>query len=176
MLSPADQISRIEARKRKLAEEMDRLDQEMEKLNTAVEVILSLEREDRDGGADAPEAKEPQTAADEAVTKLGPPRPNGCPTNFEMVDAILASAEKEGKDGLRVPDVIEEMRRRYWPGLQDVQVSAPIYAFVRKGRFRKTASGKLKRIKKNKEGQELIEPNSGEPPSNDGNGHLPMNG
>ena len=45
-----------------------------------------------------------------SVTKLGPPRPSGCPTNFEMVDMILASAEKEGKDGVyHLPELISEI-------------------------------------------------------------------
>jgi hypothetical protein len=57
-----------------------------------------------------------------------------------------------------------------------VQVSAPIYGFAAKGRFKKTASGKLKRIKKNKEGHDSIEPNPGAPPSDEDNGHNPMNG
>ncbi len=85
---------------------------------------------------------------DAKSTKLGPRRPSGAPTNFEMVDMILASAEKEGKDGLTVTEIISEMRRRYWPGLKDVQVSAPIYAFARNGRFKKTSAGKFKRIKR----------------------------
>ena len=85
---------------------------------------------------------------DAKSTKLGPRRPSGAPTNFEMVDMILASAEKEGKDGLTVTEIISEMRRRYWPGLKDVQVSAPIYAFARNGRFEKTSAGKFKRIKR----------------------------
>ena len=90
------------------------------------------------------------------TTKLGPPRPSGCPTNFQMVDMILASAEKEGKDGLTISEIISEMRTRYWPGLKDVQVSAPIYAFVRQGRFKKKG-GKFKRIKKT-EGSEAAAP------------------
>jgi hypothetical protein len=65
-----------------------------------------------------------------------------------MVDMILASAEKEGKDGLQISEIISEMRTRYWPGLKDPQVSAPIYSFVRQGRLKKTPGGKFKRIKK----------------------------
>lgn len=33
-------------------------------------------------------------------------------------------------------------------GLMSAQVSAPIYNMARKGRFKKTASGKFKRVKK----------------------------
>ena len=155
MLSPPDQITRIEARKRKLADEMDRLEQEMDKLNAALEVIRLLEKEA--GSETAPSAVKEEREANPDETngvpknttaKLGPPRPNGAPTNFEMVDMILASAEKEGKDGLAISELISEMRSRYWPGLKDVQVSAPIYSFVRKGRLKKTPGGKFKRVKR----------------------------
>jgi hypothetical protein len=152
MLSPLDQITRIEARKRKLSEEMSRLESEMDKLNDALEVIRMLEMEAASEAAPAGEPpmseNESDTPSESAPTKLGPPRPSGCPSNFEMVDMILASAEREGKDGLTISELISEMRTRYWPGLKDVQVSAPIYSFVRKGRLKKTPSGKFKRIKK----------------------------
>jgi hypothetical protein len=134
---------------------MDRLDQEMDKLNAALEVIRLLEMEANDeivapvvSEATGTKANESDAAAENKNPKLGPPRPSGCPTNFQMVDMILASAEKEGKDGLTISEIISEMRTRYWPGLKDVQVSAPIYAFVRQGRFKKTPGGKFKRIKK----------------------------
>ena len=47
MLSTSDQMSRIEARKRKLAEDIERLEQELDKLNAAIDVIRMLEMEDR---------------------------------------------------------------------------------------------------------------------------------
>ena len=82
--------------------------------------------------------------SDAAQNKLGPTRPSGCPTNFEMVDMILSSAEKEGKDGLPIAEIIAEMLSRYWPGLKDVQVSAPIcMGLARRGRFKKTGSGQV---------------------------------
>jgi hypothetical protein len=168
MLSPPDQISRIEVRKRKLAEEMSRLEIEIDKLNDALEVIRMLEREAENEAAPAPLAK-PSAPANEADAipdddhpKLGPPRPSGCPSNFEMVDMILSSAEREGKDGLTITELISEMRGRYWPGLNDVQVSAPIYSFVRKGRLKKTPGGKFKRIKKVEGSEaEAAEPSGG---------------
>ena len=153
MLSPPDQISRIEARKRKLADEMDRLDQEMDKLNAALEVIRLLEKEAGDEVAppsvnQKPESTDETTAVlHDTEAKLGPLRPSGCPTNYQMVDMILAGAEKEGKEGLTVSEIISEIRKRYWPGLKDPQVSAPIYAFVRKGRFKRLEKGRIGRVK-----------------------------
>jgi hypothetical protein len=139
ILNPAH---KIEARQREIAKEIVLLQEESNELAIALKVIMRLEPD----SSIAPEAPAEIHAEDEPP-KLGPPRPSGCPTNFQMVDMILASAEREGKDGLTISELISEMRTRYWPGLKDVQVSASIYAFVRQGRFRKTAGGKFKRIK-----------------------------
>lgn len=136
-------IDKIEARQREIAKEIERLQGEARNLEIAMDVAKEF-------GVDSPvEAEIPdQVVVNGEIHKLGPPRPSGCPTNFEMVDMILASAEKEGKDGLPISEIISEMRTRYWPGLNDPQVSAPIYSFVRQGRLKKTPSGKFKRIKK----------------------------
>ncbi len=133
------ETERLEARQREISQEIARLQEEANELAIALRVIAKL---------DLPTQAPSDAASFEgSVTKLGPPRPSGCPTNFEMVDMILASAEKEGKDGLTISELISEMRARYWPGLKDVQVSAPIYSFVRQDRLRKTPGGKFKRIK-----------------------------
>jgi hypothetical protein len=136
---------KIEARQREIAKEIVLLQEESNELAIALKVIMRLEPESS-AAPEAPEAPT-ETLVEEDHPKLGPPRPNGCPTNFQMVDMILASAEKEGKDGLTISELIAEMRTRYWPGLKDVQVSAPIYSFVRQDRLRKTPGGKFKRIK-----------------------------
>ncbi len=143
-------IEHIEERRKKIGEEVARLQQELSDLDTTLKVLRYLDLEP----APAPSGNGSTASVPLDDAKLGPPRPSGCPTNFDMVDMILSSAEKEGKDGLTVGEIIAEMRRRYWPGLKDAQVSAPIYAFARKGRFKKTASGKFKRIKKSLEGSE----------------------
>ena len=142
---PPNQTDRIEARQREIAKEIERLQEESNELAIALKVIKRLNPDSTPSSA--PEARALESHEDIHSTKLGPPRPNGCPTNFQMVDMILAGAEKEGKDGLTISEIISEMRARYWPGLKDVQVSAPIYAFVRQGRFKKTPGGKFKRIK-----------------------------
>ena len=136
------QTERLEARQREIAQQIERLQEEANELAIALKVIARLDSD----SSSAPEAPT-ETTVEEDQPKLGPPRPSGCPTNFQMVDMILASAEKEGKDGLTISELISEMRARYWPGLKDVQVSAPIYAFVRQDRLRKTPGGKFKRIK-----------------------------
>ncbi len=144
-------IEKIEARQREITKEIARLQEESNELTITIKVMKFFF--DSPVGAEEKATGPPEETE---TTKLGPPRPSGCPTNFQMVDMILASAEKEGKDGLTISEIISEMRTRYWPGLKDVQVSAPIYAFVRQGRFKKKG-GKFKRIKKT-EGSEAAAP------------------
>jgi hypothetical protein len=157
-MSILNPIDKIEARQREIVKEIERLQEESNELTIALKVMKFF-------GFDSPViagAKATAPPEEAEPNKLGPPRPSGCPTNFQMVDMILAGAEKEGKDGLTISEIISEMRSRYWPGLKDVQVSAPIYALVRQGRFKKTPGGKFKRIKKN-EGSETgaAEPSGG---------------
>jgi hypothetical protein len=71
-----------------------------------------------------------------------------------MVDLVLSSAEKAGKDGLTISELVEEIRTRFWPGLQSQQVTPLIYGFASKGRLHKTAAGKFKRVKTNEKGPE----------------------
>lgn len=146
------QTERLEARQREIAQEIERLREEANELVIALKVIARLDSDSLVVSASEPAPAPTETDAE--APKLGPPRPSGCPSNFQMVDMILASAEKEGKDGLTISELIAEMRARYWPGLRDVQVSAPIYSFVRQDRLRKTPGGKFKRIKHRDVGEE----------------------
>ena len=133
----------IEERQGEIAKEIARLQEELNEIEIALRVINRVPTDSH-----KPRKIETQEAPADGVPKLGPLRPSGCPSNFDMVDMILAGAEKEGKDGQTVSEVISEMRKRYWPGLKDAQVSAPIYAFVRNGRFRRLDKGRIARIKK----------------------------
>jgi hypothetical protein len=83
--------------------------------------------------------------------KLGPPRPAGAPSTFDMADGVLVDAEQAGKDGLTGKEVVDAIREKYWPGLQSGQILPIIYGFVRHGRLRKTPGGKFKRLKKAEE-------------------------
>ena len=139
------EVEQIEARQRAIAEEMARLQEEASELEIALRVFRRL----RPVSTATTKAQPIAPLGEFIPTKLGPPRPNGAPTNFEMVDMILSSAEKEGKDGLTIGELISEMRKRYWPGLNDIQVSASIYAFVKSGRLTKPGDGKFRRVKKN---------------------------
>lgn len=83
--------------------------------------------------------------------KLGPTRPDGAPSTFNMAEGVLADAESAGKDGLTGKEMVDAIREKYWPGLQSAQVLPIIYGFVRNGRMRKTPGGKFKRLKKAEE-------------------------
>jgi hypothetical protein len=130
-----DQISTIDAREKEIADQMAALQKELEELATAKRVLLRLSGH----------------AGDQPVSKAskGKPRPSDIPTNFEMVEFILGSAEKDGKDGLAASELVDSIRARYWPGLSGEQILPSIYAFAKNGRLRKTPGGKFKRIKRN---------------------------
>src|SRR5580704_8681503 len=62
--------------------------------------------------------------------KLGPARPRGIPTNFEMTEMILKAAEREGKNGLTANEIVEQIGGRYWPGIMGAQILPVIYHFA----------------------------------------------
>jgi hypothetical protein len=84
--------------------------------------------------------------------KLGPARPKGIPTNFEMTEMILKGSEREGKNGLTANEIVEQIGSRYWPGVTGAQILPVIYHFAKQGRIRKTAGGKFKCLHKSNEG------------------------
>jgi hypothetical protein len=63
------------------------------------------------------------------------PRPSGTPSTFEMVDMILASAEKDGRGPLTSRQLMDEIRAKYWPGVQNSQILPSIFGFRAKGRL-----------------------------------------
>jgi hypothetical protein len=136
-MSAAD-IQAIDARQKAISGQIADLQKEMEELTIAKRVLLRLE-----------------TPVDKIVRELvvepgraGKPRPSGTPTNFEMMDHVLADAERNGKDGLLVGEIVDAIRARYWPGLVSEQITPSIYQFASQGRFKKSANGKFRRVKK----------------------------
>jgi hypothetical protein len=94
----------------------------------ALEAVLSLD--------------ENQDLSDQAdFRKLGAPRPNGAPTNFEMARFVLLSAHKEGKSGLSAAELVNEIGRRYWPGVQAPQIMPTMYLLAKQGRLIKGDDG-----------------------------------
>ena len=108
-------------RHREITKEIDRLVRERDELDLAVRVLKRF--------AISPESSE---------TKLGPPRPQGAPTLFEMTVSVIEAARMlEGKDGLTAREIVDEIGKDFWPGVQPTQILPQIYQFAKKGRLAK---------------------------------------
>ena len=118
------QLDRIQVRKREIADEINRLQKEAEELDIAERVFNRLSR--------PPGKKPPVTPRQhKRQAKLGPARPADLPSNFEMVNMILKSSEREGTDGITANEIVEQMGKRYWPGVKGPQVLSFIYKFAK---------------------------------------------
>jgi hypothetical protein len=128
-MSDINHIDSIERRRQEIAAEIAKLQAEADELDITLRV---LKRFSPDGSS-------------KAEPRLGPPRPAGTPTTFEMVSMVLTSAEKEGNDGLTAGEIVNAIRTRYWPDVTGPQILPSIYRFIKQKRFHKTAGGKIKR-------------------------------
>jgi hypothetical protein len=111
-------------RQREIAAEMERLAKEKEELDVAVRVLQRFAISDK--------SNEP---------KLGPPRPEGTPTLFKMTESVVRKAQEGGKEGLTAKEIVEEIGREFWPGVQPPQILPQIYQFAKKKRIAKTSDG-----------------------------------
>ncbi len=135
-------LKTIESLEKDIAQQMGDLQRKLDDLAAAKRVVGFLSPQ--------------ETTADRTVRervvesgKGGKPRPAGTPTNVEMAEFVIASAEKDGKDGLTATELVDAIRSRYWPGLVPKQVLPSLYGIAKDGiRLKKTASGKFKRVKK----------------------------
>jgi hypothetical protein len=159
-----NQIELIESRQREIADELGRLQKEQDELDIAMRVLNRLAgqlptargapvttRQVRNPPPPPP-LRPPKSAG--KIRKLGPPRPAGIPSNFELVEMILKSSEREGKNGLTAREIVEQIGKRYWPGVKGPQVLSFIYKFATDDRIHKTAAGKFKSLHKNNEGSD----------------------
>lgn len=87
-------------------------------------------------------------------SKMGPVRPAGIPSNFDIVETILKSAERGGRYGLTTNEIVDEIRERYWPGLVASQIVSYIYKFAKEGRIRKSNDGKFSSLSPDNKGSE----------------------
>jgi hypothetical protein len=78
--------------------------------------------------------------------KLGPPRPGGTPTLFDMTETVIKDAIKAGKPGLKGREIVAEIGKRYWPGVRPQQILPPIYMFVKNKRLKKGENGVFKPV------------------------------
>lgn len=81
--------------------------------------------------------------------RLGPARPDGIPTIFQMSYEVIRDAEQRGQGGLTASEVVEAIGDRYWPGVKGPQIQPSIYGFVKAGRLAKNGD-KFQTIQGNK--------------------------
>ena len=124
------ELEKIALREKEIAKLIEALQREADELAVARKVIARFA---------------PSIPTEEGA--LGPSRPDGIPSTFEMTESVLEDAERAGKDGLTSKELIEAMGAKFWPGLRSAQVLPTIYGFVKSNRLRKTPGGKFKRLK-----------------------------
>jgi hypothetical protein len=130
-MSNKSESEAIEARLREIAEKKALLEREEEELELALRVIKRF------------------SPSNGVAPKLGPARPEGGPTLFEMTETVLAQAEAKGKPGLKGREIVAEIGRQFWPGVKPAQVLPQVYGYAKKDRLKKTAAGLFKRVPKN---------------------------
>jgi hypothetical protein len=127
----SDEVQKIEARKKEIAQGMAAFERELKELDIALAVLGRLN------------PKPPDKPRDPLMA----PRPEGIPTTFEMVEIVLEDAEKAGRDGLTGKELVEEIGKKFWPGVKAPQILPIIYGFV-PDRLHKTPTGKKFKRKK----------------------------
>ena len=130
-------ISAILARRKEISAEMERLRVEDGDLEIAIRIFnryASSKAAEMNGAGQS--------------TSLGPPRPEGIPPLFNMTETVIRDAVAGGKSGLRGQEIVYEIGKKFWPGVQGRQILPPIYAFAKKGRLHKTKDGVFKPIDK----------------------------
>lgn len=125
-------IAAIEARRKEVAEELERLEREMDELDMAMRVFSRFSVEGDAG-------REPQQF--DTGPKLGPARPDGIPSNYDMAVDVIWSAMKSGRKGLTAAELVEEIGKRWWPGVQGPQILPIMYQFAKRGRLVKGGDG-----------------------------------
>ena len=133
-----EELNAINVRKQEIAEAIAALQAEDAELDIALKVLA------RFGGLFPPSA--PANGSDPPKPKLGPPRPEGTPSLFDMTVEVLREAIAGGKHGLKGKEIVAEIGRKYWPGVQPDQVLPPIYGFVSKKRLKKNTDGIFKPV------------------------------
>ncbi|PWT84878.1 MAG: hypothetical protein C5B56_14895 [Proteobacteria bacterium] len=121
-------LKRIQERRRKIAEEVARLQAEDQELEIALRVFGRYASSMKDGANGHPR-------------KLGPSRPEGIPTLFKMTETVIQAAIAAGKPGLTGREIVAEIGERYWPGVKPSQILPLIYGFSKRGRLRKNNNG-----------------------------------
>ena len=134
-------IEAIKSRQREVRAEIDRLQKEADELDITLRVLSRFSPADSESG-----------------TKLGPPRPEGIPTLFKMVETVLA----EAAGGLTGRQIVEVIGERYWPDVRGKQILPSIYGFSKQGRLKKTDAGQFFAVRKMKRQTRIASDASGD--------------
>jgi hypothetical protein len=126
--SDIPEMEAILARRKEIAAEIERLRAEEDELDVAIKVLKRFGKIAKIGNG-------------HAAPKLGPARPEGTPSLFDMVETVLLDAIANGKPGLSGQEIVTAIGRKYWPGVQGRQILPPIYGFAKKDRIHKSKNG-----------------------------------
>lgn len=121
------------ARQREIADEIERLTKESDELDVALRVIRRFE-----------------TASGVTEGKHGPARPEDTPTLYEMTVAVIEASESRSGRGLLIREIVREIGREFWPGVNGPQITPSIYGYVKNGRLLKNNNGRFHTAKKDK--------------------------
>jgi hypothetical protein len=120
-------LDAVLARRREIADEMGKLSAEDADLEVVVRVAKRFGNGMENGAAGS--------------NKLGPARPDGTPSLFDMTEAVIGEAMKHGKDGLNAQEIVAAIGKKYWPGVKGAQILPSVYGFAKQGRLKKNAKG-----------------------------------
>lgn len=121
----------------KIGKEREALNAEEARIKSALEVFNEYAASA--AGKAQPEIVPP--VIEEEERRLGPARPAGTPTLFNMAYQVIADAEQRGEPGLSGQGIVDSIGKLYWPGVKGPQVLPSIYGFAKHGRLRKSEDG-----------------------------------
>ncbi len=155
-MDQAVEIQKIEARQAEIKAQMDVLQAEHDENETALRVIARF--------SDA-------NGAGKNVSTTGTPRPDGLPTIFEMVVAVLDDAAETSGHGLTGREIVDAIGVRFWPGIASTQILPSVYRFAKTKRLRKTKGGKFSTIDQGQPAPKENEGTAVPPEANTGSVH-----
>jgi hypothetical protein len=78
------------------------------------------------------------SSKEQVKPRPGPPRPSGIPSTFEMMQTVLTETP-----GLVARALVDEIGKRWWPGVEYSRISPEISTAVTSGRFNRDDDGRL---------------------------------
>ena len=118
-------LENMRARQKRLNDEIVRLQKEADEIAIALRVF--------DKYSEKPPDKGKAKGSKPGLTQ----RPKGTPTTFEMVEMILTSEAKSGKETITTRELMDAIRAKYWPGVKNEQILPSIFGFAKNGRLQR---------------------------------------